>query len=259
MRDVTKRISVLLGVIVLVGCAAVPPNRLDSYLSPEMKTAAEDLTKIDQRPLKAGLVLVSDTSDPGAAPNLPDEAFIRLGEELKQEISRALPVTITEVLSAEHIRPQPNGDWAQFAELGKTHNLDYLVVVVVSSTEQEYPMTLFLGWTTHAQPGYRRDNYSLLEFALLDLKNNQTLMRAEARGWATLDRPSAPGINQWYPVVYLRPQDPERRFWPPTYEGAPNTLRVVSFNQAAKRLTLKLQNTWLGQLEADAAMRRASS
>jgi hypothetical protein len=259
MRDVTKRISVLLGVIVLVGCAAVPPNRLDSYLSPETKTAAEDLTKIDQRPLKAGLVLVSDTSDPGAAPNLPDEAFIRLGEELKQEISRALPVTITEVLSAEHIRPQPNGDWAQFAALGKTHNLDYLVVVVVSSTEQEYPMTLFLGWTTHAQPGYRRDNYSLLEFALLDLKNNQTLMRAEARGWATLDRPSAPGINQWYPVVYLRPQDPERRFWPPTYEGAPNTLRVVSFNQAAKRLTLKLQNTWLGQLEADAAMRRASS
>jgi hypothetical protein len=259
MRDVTKRISVLLGVIVLVGCAAVPPNRLDSYLSPETKTAAEDLTKIDQRPLKAGLVLVSDTSDPGAAPNLPDEAFIRLGEELKQEISRALPVTITEVLSAEHIRPQPNGDWAQFAALGKTHNLDYLVVVVVSSTEQEYPMTLFLGWTTHAQPGYRRDNYSLLEFALLDLKHNQTLMRAEARGWATLDRPSAPGINQWYPVVYLRPQDPERRFWPPTYEGAPNTLRVVSFNQAAKRLTLKLQNTWLGQLEADAAMRRASS
>jgi hypothetical protein len=259
MRDVTKRISVLLGVIVLVGCAAVPPNRLDSYLSPETKTAAEDLTKIDQRPLKAGLVLVSDTSDPGAEPNLPDEAFIRLGEELKQEISRALPVTITEVLSAEHIRPQPNGDWAQFAELGRTHKLDYLVVVVVSSTEQEYPMTLFLGWTTHAQPGYRRDNWSLLEFALLDLKNNQTLMRAEGRGWATLDRPSAPGINQWYPVVYLRPQDPERHFWPPTYEGAPNTLRVVSFNQAAKRLTLKLQNTWLGQLEADAAMRRASS
>jgi hypothetical protein len=72
---------VLLGLIVLVGCAAVPPNRLDSYLSPETKAAAEDLTKIDQRPLKAGLVLVSDTSAPGAAPNLPDEAFIRLGEE----------------------------------------------------------------------------------------------------------------------------------------------------------------------------------
>jgi hypothetical protein len=134
-----------------------------------------------------------------------------------------------------------------------------LVVVVLSSTEQEYPVTLFLGWTTHAQPGFRRDNWSLLEFALLDLKNNVTLMQAEGRGWATLDRPSAPGISQWYPVIYLRPQDPERRIWPPTYEGAPNTLRVVSFDQAEKRLALKLQNSWVGQLEADAAERRTAS
>ncbi|TKB34809.1 MAG: hypothetical protein E8D51_01845 [Nitrospira sp.] len=125
-------------------------------------------------------------------------------------------------------------------------------------TEQEYPVTLFLGWTTHAQPGYRRDNWSLLEFVLLDLKHNQMLMQAEGRGWATLDRPSAPGIDQWYPAIYLRPQD-QRRIWPPTYEGAPNTLRVVSFEQAAKRLVLRLQNSWLGVLEAESAARRASS
>jgi hypothetical protein len=50
--------------------------------------------------------------------------------------------------------------------------------------------------------------------------------------------------------VYLRPQDPERRIWPPTYEGAPNTLRVVSFDQAEKRLALKLQNSYIGQLQA---------
>jgi hypothetical protein len=260
MLDFMKGIGVLLGLVALVGCAStVPPNRLSSYLASETKPSTENLTNFYQRPPKAALVLVSDTSDPGAAPNLPDEALIRLGEVLKQEISRAIPVTITEVLSAEHIRPQPNGDWTQFAELGGTHGVEYLAVVVVSSTEQEYPMTLFLGWTTHAQPGYRRDNWSLLEFAFLDLKNNQTVMQAEGRGWATLDRPSAPGIDQWYPVVYLRPQDPERRIWPPTYEGAPNTLRVVSINQAAKYLTLKIQDSWIGQLEAERAMRKASS
>ena len=75
-------------------------------------------------------------------------------------------------------------------------------------------------------------------------------MRAEGRGRATLDRPTAPGINQWYPVVYLRPQEPERRIWPPTYEGAPNTLRVVSFDQAEKRLALNLQYAYIAQLEA---------
>jgi hypothetical protein len=111
---------------------------------------------------------------------------------------------------------------------------------------------------THAQPGLRRDNWSLLEFALLDLKHNQILLQAEGRGWGTLDRPSAPGINQWYPAVYLRPQD-ERHIWPPTYEGAPNTLRVVSFDQAAKRLVLKLRNSWLVVLESDATARKSRS
>ena len=250
MRGIVGIISGLLGAVLISACAsAVPPSRLGDYVSAERQVSEEALTQIEQRPLKAGLVLVSDTAEAGAAPNLPDEALVRLGETLKQDISRAIPVTITEVLPAESIRPQPNGDWAQFADLGRQRGLDYLVVVVLSSTEQEYPVTLFLGWTTHAQPGLRRDNWSLLEFALLDLKNNVPLMKAEGRGWATLDWPTAPGINQWYPVVYLRPQDPERRIWPPTYEGAPNTLRVVSFDQAEKRLALKLQNSYIGQLQ----------
>ena len=251
MRRIVNIGSGLLSALLLTACAsAVPPSRLGDYVSLEHRGSEEALSHLEQRPLKAGLVLVSDQAEAGAVPNLPDEALLRLGETLTADISRALPVSITEVLSPDHIRPQPNGDWSQFADLGRQRGLEYLVVVVLSSTEQEYPVTLFLGWTTHAQPGFRRDNWSLLEFALLDLKNNVSLMQAEGRGWATLDRPTAPGINQWYPVVYLRPQYPERRIWPPTYEGAPNTLKVVSFDQAEKRLALKLQNSYIGQLQA---------
>ena len=260
MRRIFKVSNVFLGAVVLTACAsAVPPTRIGDYVSVEHTADEASLLKIEQRPLQAGLVLVSDTTDPGSAPNLPDEAMLRLAETLKHDIDRSIPVVIKEIIPSDHIRPQPNGDWAQFADLGRQHGLDYLVVVVLSSTEQEYPVTLFLGWTTHAQPGFRRDNWSLLEFALLDLKNNTSLIQAEGRGWATLDRPTAPGINQWYPVVYLRPQDPERRIWPPTYEGAPNTLRVVSFDQAEKRLAVKLQNSWIGQLEADASTRGSAS
>ena len=251
MRGIVRISSWLLVAGLFAACAsAVPPNRLGDYVSSEHRTGEEALTQIEPRPLKAGLVLVSDTAEAGAVPNLPDEALVRLGETLKEDIGRSLPIAITEVLPADQIRPQPNGDWSQFAELGRQRGLEYLAVVVLSSTEQEYPVTVFLGWTTHAQPGLRRDNWSLLEFALLDLKNIVSLMQAEGRGWATLDRPTAPGINQWYPVVYLRPQDPERRIWPPTYEGAPNTLKVVSFDQAEKRLALKLQNSYIGQLQA---------
>jgi hypothetical protein len=259
MRELLKPFSLIVSALFVVSCAsAVPPARIGDYVSAERPSGADALAKIDQRPLQAGLVVVSDTADPGAAPNLPEEALTRLTESLQQDLGHVIPIVIKEVIPGNHIKPQSHGDWAQFAELGRQRGLDYLAVVVVSSTEQEYPVTLFLGWTTHAQPGYRRDNWSLLEFVLLDLKHNQTLMQAEGRGWATLDRPSAPGIDQWYPAIYLRPQD-QRRIWPPTYEGAPNTLRVVSFEQAAKRLVLRLQNSWLGVLESESAARRASS
>jgi hypothetical protein len=43
---------------------------------------------------------------------------------------------MTEMIPVDRIRPQPHGDWAQFAELGPQRGLDYLAVVVVSSTEQ---------------------------------------------------------------------------------------------------------------------------
>ena len=259
MRRVLNQFGLMLSVVFLVSCAsAIPPARIGDYVSSEHQVDGDVFARISQRPLQAGLVVVSDTAELGAAPNLPEEALARLGESLQRDLGRAIPVAITEMITADHIRPQLHGDGAQFAELGLQHGLEYLAVVVVSSTEQEYPVTLFLGWTTHAQPGFRRDNWSLLEFALLDLKHNQTLMQAEGRGWATLDRPSAPGIDQWYPAVYLRPQD-QRRIWPPTYAGAPNTLRVVSFEQAAKRLVLKLRNSWLGVLESEATARKTGS
>jgi hypothetical protein len=258
MRRLLNQFGLMLSVMLLVSCAsAIPPARIGDYISSEHKACDDVSRRIGQKPVRAGLVVVSDTAAPGAAPNLPEEALARLREGLQQDFSRAIPLAISEVISADYIRPQPHGNWAQFTELGVQRGLDYLAVVIVSSTEQEYPVTLFLTLTTHAQPGFRRDNWSLLEFALLDLKHNQILMQAEGRGWATLDRPSAPAINQWYPAVYLRPQD-ERRIWPPTYEGAPDTLRVVSFEQAAKRLLLKLRSCWLRVLESEAPARPGS-
>ena len=259
MRHLLNQLSLMLSAVFLVSCAsAIPPARIGDYVSS------------GHQPGERGLHEDRSATTTGRACRGVRYGSARCGSKSAGRGARSprrKPTTgpwscdscaITELISADRIRPQPHGDWVQFAELGRQRGLEYLAVVVVSSTEQEYPMTFFLGLTTHAQPGFRRDNWSLLEFALLDLKHNQILMQAEGRGWATLDRPSAPGINQWYPAIYLRPQD-QRRIWPPTYEGAPNTLRVVSFEQAAKRLVLKLQNSWLGVLESEATARKASS
>lgn len=256
MRRGLDQFSLILSGVLLVSCAnAVPPTRIGDYVASKYQVDSDALVRISQRPLQTGLVVVSDTAETNATPNLPEEALARLGESLQQDLGRAIPVAITEVILYAHNGSQLDRGEVEFAELGRQRGLDHLSVVVVSSTEQEYPVTLFLGLTTHAQPGFRRDNWSLLEFVLLDLKYNKILIQAEGRGWATLDRPSASGISQWYPAIYLRPQD-ERRIWPPTYEGAPNTLRVVSFEQAAKRLVLKLRNSWREVLESDAAAQK---
>jgi hypothetical protein len=252
-----RRFWILMGCLLLfvqaAACASTtPPRRIADYLGPQsMEEIAS--TPLPPRPIHAGLVIVPDTLAPQAAPLLPDEALNRLKERLQQEMSEMTPIVIDTIIPAEGVRP--DGDPSELSRLGKQHGVDYLVMIIASSTEQEYPMTLLLGWVTHAQPGWRRDNWSLLEVALVDTKTGQALLRAEGRGFATLDRPAAPGINQWYPVIWLRPQEPARRYWPPTYAGAPNTLRVVAMNEAAKRLVLNLQDAWIQkrQLELDAA------
>lgn len=248
MRFTGRYIALVAGSLMLTACMAdVPPSRIADYMGAPAKGALEP---VPPRAIEAGLVVIPDSTAPDAAPSLPDEGLQRMAESLSQEISQSLPIRITKIIAPEGLRPIAGGDPDQFAEFGRKHGVDHLVVVVASSTEVEYPMMVFLGWTTHSQPGLRRDNWSLLETAVVDVKAGQTLARAEGRGWATLDRPTAPGINQWYPVVWLRPMEPSRRYWPPTYEGAANTLRVIAMQDASKRLILNLRKAWSQKQEA---------
>lgn len=240
MRHLMTQAGCLLGALLLTACMnQVPPTRIADYVG-----ADKGVPMVPVQSIQAGLVVIPDTAAPEASPVLPDEAIERLAESLSQELKQNLPITITKIIPAEGLRPIAGGDPDQFAEFGRKHGVDHLIVVVASATEVEYPQTVFLGWTAHSQPGLRRDNYSLLEAALVDVKAAQTIVRAEGRGWATLDRPMAPGINQWYPVVWLRPMEPSRRYWPPTFEGAGNTLRVISVEDASKRLILNLRKAW---------------
>ncbi len=244
MAACTRLLGLVLVLLSLASCAsAVPPSRLEQYVGPVHPGGAGMLPSVAR--VRAALVVVPDTTAPDAAPALPDEALNQLAQSLKEQLTRYLPLSIEAVLPADGIRS--GGDTGQFVELGKRRGYDFLVVVVASATEQEYPITVFLGWVTHSQPGWRRDNWSLLEAAVVDVPRGRTLLAAEGRGWATLDRPAAPGINQWYPVIWKRPQEPNWRWWPPSYEGAPNTLRVIAMQEAAKRLVPNFQDAWIEQ------------
>lgn len=252
MRRNRNRFASLVAVLVFTSCAvASPPSRLAQYVGPlTMDDSAAARLPI-ARPVRAVLVVVTDRSMPDSAPALPDEALTRVGEILVGEINRGFPLAIEQIVTRDGIAA--GGTPPDWIESARQHRAEYLLVTILSSTEQEYPISLFLGWTTHQQPGFRRDNWSLAEAALIDGSSGKTLLHAEGRAMATLDSPTAPGISQWYPVVYLRPQDPERRIRPPSYDGAPLTLRVVSMEQAAKRLAGNLQRAWVEQRDLELA------
>ncbi|HVG01939.1 MAG TPA: hypothetical protein VM842_03570 [Nitrospira sp.] len=252
METIRTWSSFLVVVLMLVGCAATtPPSRLGQYVPVASSTDAIDQLLPTSRPVHAALVVLADRSAPGAAPVIPEPAQDRLAGLLGEQISQGFPLRIDRVVNLGEI---PVGSAPKWTEIASQQGVGYLVVVVLSSTEQEYPASLFLGWTTHRQPGFRRDNWSLAEAALVDGRTGDLLLSAEGRAMATLDSPTAPGINQWYPVIYLRPQDPERRIWPPSYEGAPLTLRVVSMEQAVKRLAGNLQRAWVERRDVELAV-----
>src|SRR5437868_15495045 len=112
MPQLAQAFALLSASVFFWSCASsTPPSRIVDYIPANESGDGSLLT--EQRPLKAGLVLISDTSAPEAAPNLPDEAMVKLGEELRDDISRVLPVTITSVIPAEGIRSQ-DGNRAHF-------------------------------------------------------------------------------------------------------------------------------------------------
>jgi len=252
MSRYRTRLLVLIGVMLSVGCAGpTPASRLAQYV-PISRPGDSALTRLpDQRPVRATLVLIADRSESEAPPLLPEVVQERLAEKLREDINRGFPIVIERVVQLGEI---PAGgaklDWRTVAG---QQGAEYLVVAVLSGVEQEYPVSLFLGWTTHRQPGVRRDHWALVEAALIEGRSGRVVLQAEGRAWATLHRPTAPGISQWYPVIYLRPQDPERRIWPSNYEVAPVTLQVVATERAAKRLADNLQRAWVERRDVELA------
>lgn len=236
----------------LSACASmVPPNRLGEYVGPQAMSEAASPSPLPERGGRAGLVLIADTTAPDAAPALPTEALNQMAERLQEQFNRFFPIRIDRIVPAEGIRA--GADAAQFRELGKKAGLDYVIVAVASSTEQEYPIYVAVMWVSQVVPGLRRDNWSLVEMALVDVKTGEVLVHAEGRGWATLDRPTVPDVNLWYPVIWKRPLEPNWRWWPPSYEAAPHTLRIIAMREAVKRLELNMQDAWFKKRQAELA------
>src|SRR5437867_13069322 len=121
---VGKPVGLLLGAASLFACASmVPPSRMAEYVGPQAVNEPLSASPLPQGPLRAGLVLVSDTTASDAAPALPVEALDRLAESLQRPINEFLPsLGLERILPAQGCRPGAHS--SQSGELGCKDGLD---------------------------------------------------------------------------------------------------------------------------------------
>ena len=234
-------------VLMLSSCAmSSVPERLPVYFGVDKDLLSQAATPIPSSQVKAGLLVVNDTTYPDSAPPLSDEGLEAFTQRLHSALRERFPVSITKVIDSVQLKQGQNS--RQFVNIAQNENLDYVMLAVLSSSEVEVPDRLSFqggefggGGARGRLLGFRAENYALVELALVDGKTGHPIVHANGSAWSVLERLNVPIESNVYPVVRRDLTQPPIY---PSGETAYETLRVVSANDAMKQALMHLQEVW---------------
>ena len=238
----------LLSSFSFLGCSLDnTPKRLGAYLPPPTSQAGvvEKLVLPGDR-VTSGLVVLNDSGFDKSAPELRRGTLENLGEYLKAEIHKQLPIQLTSVVYPEGLQPKGTAD--QFIQLAQEQNVPYLLLAVLSSSEWEvfdrFPMqgTQGGGLRSMGLTGYRAENYARVELALIDGQTGRPVVSTDGQAWATLERLAVPLQSNIYPVVRRSQVQPP--IYPNSEGEAFETLRWVSGQDAIAQAVMHLEELW---------------
>ena len=244
-----RQIMMVIGVLGLISGSACSiensPKRLPAYLSSVSVPGGSvaDSSSLPTGEVTGTLVVVNDSGFEKSAPKLRPGTLQNLGGHLQEEIHKQLPIQLSSVIYPDGL--QPNGSAAQFIQLAKAQDVPYLILAVLSSSEWEVPDRLPLGG--FEQPtglrssglvGYRAENYSRLELAVLDGQTGRPVLMTDGQAWATLERLAVPLESNVYPVVRRAQTQPP--IYPKSESDAFETLRWVSGQDAIAQAVMHL-------------------
>ena len=185
--------------------------------------------------MPVGLLVLNDTSGKESAPPLSPEALQALTVQVSTRVEKQYPVQVVKVLKES---PMSNGPKPQLSRIGQEAGVDYLMVAILSSNEIEAPDRLPLqgvnqgGGGRGVLVGYRAENFSLAEIALVQVKTDVALFQGSGQGYATLARLAVPLESNVYPVIHVAerqaPIFPEESY-------AHDTLRTMSAENAIEQ------------------------
>lgn len=246
-RQLAKRarmfpIGVGLFLCLVLGCSIQQPSRIDAYLSPS-PLRATGMTPMP-RPskvggLNAGLLVINDTTAESSAPPLSSQGLHVFTDQTRMQVSQAVPINLTKMLPSTAIKA--NGQTEQFIRASREAGVEYLVLVVISSTEMESPATFAIEVGSESFAGTSTQNYSLVEIGLLDGRTGAVLVRAEARERATLKRLNNEFVTSHYPMI-TRDGGVRLPWW--QIRDQHDALRVASGVEALTEAVQRFEKAW---------------
>jgi len=196
--------------------------------------------------VRAGLVVVNDTSAHDSAPQLSAESFDAIKEHIQFQLTKEVPMVLVGLDT-----PIPSTlptELASLLQMAKDQQVDYVVLAVVSSTEIEVPDRLPLqgsfsgGGMRGLLVGYRAENLALAELALVDVQTGQTLIQADGQAWASLERLDVPLESNVYPVVRRGLEIPP--IYPTREDRAHDVMRAVASSDAINQAVMHFKESW---------------
>ena len=241
---------VIVGIMALLmsSCATKSvPERLPVYFGPDKDLLANAaIVAVPQEGVKAGLLVINDTTYPDSAPALSDGGMEGFTARLKARLTEQFPITVVKEVDSSHFMHGKNS--RQFINVAQKEDLDYVLFAVLSSSEVEVPDQLSfqggrvgLGGGRGRLLGFRAENYALVELALVNGKTGHPVVHANGSAWSVLERLNVPVESNVYPVVRRDLTQPPIY---PTDETAYDTLRAVSADDAMKQALMHFQEAW---------------
>jgi hypothetical protein len=235
-------IGVGLMLSLVLGCSIQPSSRIDAYLSPSPPRAT-GMTPMPRSPkvggLDVGLLIINDTMADGSAPPLSSQGLAVFTDQGRVQISQAVPINITNVLPSTAIKA--NGKSEQFIRASQEAGVEYLLLVVISSTEMESPATFEVGAGSESFAGTSTQNYSLVEIGLLNGRTGALLVRAHARERATLKRLNNEIVASHYPMI-TRDGGGQLPWW--QIQDQYDALRVASGVETLTEAAQRFEKAW---------------
>ncbi len=220
-------LTLLVYTFLLAGCQTQAP-RLPAYLG-----QVEGLHDVQNPPPQSlpsainqvGVLILTDSSFPNSALPLSPDMLAILENRLVKKMDEFFGLQVIPIRPEQPL--QPTGNVGPFTHLTKIHKLDFMLLVVLSSTEEESHIEIGEATMMTRMSGVSIDNEALAELAVLDADSGKIALHATGHGASSMEQLAAP-IGEDYPRK----------------EDARDILRANAAQQALDQALLALQRQW---------------